>query len=242
MSTRYAIYYAPPEDSPLGALGRHWFGRDASGRQCRRTIAVPGLGAERLRSLLAGPRLYGLHATLKPPFRLAAGMSPEALGEAVAAFARKFVPIPVPALRLGVVGRFVALVPSAPCYLVDGLAAACVAGLDSFRALPSPAELAQRRAAGLTPDQERMLQRWGYPYVFESFRFHLTLTDRIDDAAEREAVMAALAPAVAEMSPGPWLLDAISLFVQAEPGGLFRQRQRCPMAEAGEHSDRRALP
>ncbi len=42
-------------------------------------------------------------------------------------------------------------------------------------------ELQRRRAANLTPRQEFLLMHWGYPYVLDEFRFHMTLTRRLPD-------------------------------------------------------------
>jgi len=42
--------------------------------------------------------------------------------------------------------------------------------------LAAAAELARRRTLRLTAEQDAMLARWGYPYVLEDFRFHMTLT------------------------------------------------------------------
>lgn len=232
MTLRYAIYYTPRPEQPLGALERDWFGRDAAGNRHPRIIRVPGLSAERLEALIARPRRYGLHATLKPPFRLAPGTTAEALQAAVAASAGGSSPIPAPALRLTVLDGFLALVPSTPAPRLDALAAACVAGFDRFRAPPQAGDLMRRRDRSLTPYQEEMLQRWGYPDVFEAFRFHLTLTDRIDDARDRERMAAALAPALAAVTAAPWSLDALSLSVQPEPDGDFVVAARFAFAGA----------
>ena len=48
-----------------------------------------------------------------------------------------------------------------------------------FARPPGAAELERRRKAGLSAAQEKMLLRWGYPYVLDEFRFHLTLTGRL---------------------------------------------------------------
>ena len=66
-----------------------------------------------------------------------------------------------------------------PSAALQALADACVEQLDRFRAPPSDAELARRRRASLTPRQDAMLVRWGYPYVFDTWFFHMTLTRRL---------------------------------------------------------------
>ena len=81
--------------------------------------------------------------------------------------------------------------------MVADLAQACVETFEPFRAPLAEEELARRRAVPLSARQEANLERWGYPYVAEDFRFHMTLTARLF-GAELSAVEAALAPAVAE--------------------------------------------
>ncbi|MEX2455572.1 MAG: DUF1045 domain-containing protein, partial [Rhodospirillaceae bacterium] len=86
-------------------------------------------------------------------------------------------------------------------------------------------ELARRRAAGLTPAQNALLQRWGYPYVLEEFRFHITLTGRLDaDARPRfeKALESALAPALGR----PLTVDSLCLFVQPAPDARFHLHRR----------------
>ena len=64
--------------------------------------------------------------------------------------------------------------------------------LDPFRAPLTPSERARRRPEDLDPRRRALLDRWGYPHVFEAFRFHMTLTGRLADDA-REAWRARLA-------------------------------------------------
>ena len=208
---RYALYYTPPPGSALACFGAAWFARKA-----------PCLDA---------PRRYGFHGTLKAPFRLAAGASEAGLLRAVESFAGGRAAFSGPALRLSVLAGFLVLAPSRPCGALDRLAADCVAAFDRFRAPPDGAELARRRRAGLSARQEALLRRWGYPYAMEAFRFHMTLTGRLDDAglgrerAEAEAMLAGPAPALR--------IDAVSLMVEAAEGAAFRLRRRCEFAAPG---------
>ena len=50
---------------------------------------------------------------------------------------------------------------------------------DRFRAPITEAEIERRNPDQLSPAQFRYLCQWGYPYVFEAFRFHMTLTGRV---------------------------------------------------------------
>jgi hypothetical protein len=114
-------------------------------------------------------------------------------------------------------GGFIAIVPSEPSAALADLAAATVSALDAFRAPPSEAELARRRKARLSDRQEALLLRWGYPYVMEEFRFHLTLTGRLaDDAADR--ARDALARHFAEIIPRPWTIGSLCLMGEDAEG------------------------
>ncbi|PKP65441.1 MAG: phosphonate metabolism protein, partial [Alphaproteobacteria bacterium HGW-Alphaproteobacteria-8] len=71
---RFALYYAPPP-GPLADFAADWLGWDATaGREMPHPI-VPGLPGP-VEELTRAPRKYGLHGTLKPPFRLAQGATP----------------------------------------------------------------------------------------------------------------------------------------------------------------------
>src|SRR5262245_34688500 len=199
--TRYALYWAPDTDSALAGLGRAWLGRDAEGCAVPPRPALEGFESGRLETLTAEPRRYGLHATLKAPFALAAGSDRAALRAVLATFAAETAAVLLPTLALRRLDRFLALVPSQPCPTLEELAARCVVAFDRFRRPPAPAELARRRAAGPDPAAEAYLLRWGYPYVFDRFRFHVTLTGPLD-AAEADRLMpplaALFAPAIRE--------------------------------------------
>ena len=104
---------------------------------------------------------------------------------------------------------------------MNALAVAAVDQLDAFRAPPSDAELAKRRRAGLTPRQEALLKRWGYPYVMEEFRFHMTLTGRLG-GEERAVVGNILQEVSAPLLRDALRIDAVSLFQQPGRSAPFR--------------------
>ena len=143
------------------------------------------MGDAELRALTEAPRQYGFHGTFKAPFRLADGADVQHLHAALSTFARRQASFALRGLRLRAIGEFLALVPSEDSPPLSRLAEACVTEFDAFRAPPEPADLAKRHAAGLTPRQTELLARWGYPYVMDEFRFHLTLTASIPDEASR---------------------------------------------------------
>lgn len=228
-AARYALYFAPVPDTPLHRFGSAWLGRDAATGRPVPQPEVPGVTPERLAEITRPPALYGFHATLKPPFRLAGGCSEAGLLEAVAALAGERQPFAAPALTLAVIDGWRALVLQARCPEMQALCDEMVAALDPFRRPPDEAELARRLAAGLTPRQEALLRRWGYPYVFDEFRFHMTLTSRLD-AAEGARIDAALAALAAPHLCDPLAVDGVALFRQPGPGEPFRLLRRFPFA------------
>ena len=181
---------------------------------------VPGLTAAEVETATAAPRRYGFHATLKPPFVLAEGRTRDDLEQAAADFCRTRAAVALPVLRLASLDGFLALVPSAPYDAARELAADCLRGFDAFRAPPSREETARRRAAGLSPRQADFLETWGYPYVLEEFRLHLTLTERLPEARRRrfEPVLSQLfEPALA----APPAIDGLALYHEVRPGAPF---------------------
>jgi hypothetical protein len=134
-------------------------------------------------------------------------------------------PFDLPPLSVQDLFGFLALRETAPSAPLQALADACVERLDCFRASPSDAELARRRRANLTPRQDAMLVRWGYPYVFDAWFFHLTLTRRLS-AAEKQVFRPAAEDWFARAIATPRRVGDICLFVQPAPGAPFVIRQR----------------
>ncbi|MBM3489756.1 MAG: DUF1045 domain-containing protein [Alphaproteobacteria bacterium] len=229
MSRRIALYFAPASGSALAEFGARWLGRDALEDRALAQPRLVGIAPERLTAITASPRHYGFHATLKPPFALSAGQSAQAVHRAAAAFARRQPAFALPALRLVSLGGFLALVPAAPSRQLRLLADACVVEFDGFRARPGAAELTRRRASGLSQRQDALLARWGYPFVLEEYRFHLTLTERLAEP-ERTQVLHALAPLCEPFCQSPLGIDALTLFEQTERARDFVISARYPFA------------
>ncbi|WP_331294670.1 DUF1045 domain-containing protein, partial [Methylobacterium radiotolerans] len=99
-----------------------------------------------------------------------------------------------------------------------------------FRAPLTEAERAKRRPERLDPRGRALLARWGYPYVFEAFRFHMTLTDALPEA-ERAPWHRRLSAAYAAAGPEPLRIDAVSLLTQ-DGSGPFRLLARLPFGDA----------
>ena len=212
---RHAIYFAPAP-GPLARFGAEWLGWEPeAGAEVGPPAGLPpGLAARRA-EVTGEPRRYGFHATLKAPFRLAEGTTIAALDAAAAALAAGQAGFDLP-LRVAAVGRFVALVPAGDGGAVEDVAGLCVVGLDRFRAPLTEAELARRRAGGLDDAGEARLARWGYPWVLDRFRFHMTLTGALGD--DRGAMVAALAGVLAPLLATPVAIDAICRFSEGADG------------------------
>ena len=132
-------------------------------------------------------------------------------------------PVRVPELVIRRLGRFFALVPNERVDALDALADRIVADFEPFRAPLSEADIARRRAAGLTLDEETNLIRWGYPYVFDAFRYHMSLTGRVPKE-DAEAMEAELKRHFAEFDGKPYVLDRLAVFVEPERGAPFLVR------------------
>ncbi|MBR0651572.1 DUF1045 domain-containing protein [Roseomonas terrae] len=220
---RLALYWAPEQDDALHVQGSTWLGRDAATGEAMAQPAVDGVD---LAQLTADPRGYGLHATLKPPFRLAHGYA--AAREAAAALAASTAPFELPPLSVHDLDGFLALREDAPCPALHAFADACVTRLDDHRTPADAAEIARRRPERLTEAQREHLARWGYPYVFGEWRFHVTLTRRLT-AGEKAIVMPAVTAYLGDVPGVPRRVSAISLFVQPSPGAPFTIAERLPL-------------
>jgi putative phosphonate metabolism protein len=227
---RYAIYAAPRAGDRLADVGAALLGYYAESGAEVPQLVPDGLDPADWREITEEPRRYAFHGTLKAPFRLADGTTEEELLATAKAFAaaQPAMDVPLHLSRMG--GRFLALVPVAPMPDLDKLADDAVEKFDRFRAPPNGAELARRLAAPLTERQRGHLERWGYPYVLEDFRYHMTLTGPLPP--ERiEAVEAALAATVRrELGQRPVLrLRSIAVFVQPAADVRFRLQADLPL-------------
>ncbi|VVD98534.1 hypothetical protein PCA20602_02019 [Pandoraea capi] len=234
---RFAVYYAPPPGSCWWNEGSRWLGRDAiTGRELQ-APNVPGL-SRALHDLSVDPRRYGLHATLKAPMRLAPQAQLSDLAGIATAVAARHAPFDL-VVHTDVIGTengkragFVALRPKTGSdgeKAVNAVAADCVEAFDALRAPLTDAELARRNPELLTSRQREYLAQWGYPYVFDEFRFHVTLSDRVD-AADANVITDWWQPRVDAL--GPMRVDSLAIFVQPTPGEPFHGFERFAFGKA----------
>jgi putative phosphonate metabolism protein len=218
---RYAIYYTAAQGSALDRFGASLLGYDAYGGD---ELPFPDGVMQTIpdwRDLTHDPRKYGFHATLKAPMALADGKAEAQLAAACELFADLVRPVPVIQPVVDSISGFIAVIPAEPSAELELLAADATKAFDPFRAPLGPEDRARRNPAALTPRQRDYLDRWGYPYVFEEFRFHMTLTGRLP-AERREPVVAMLRSRFAATGIGPLAIDAIALCRQDNPNSRFR--------------------
>ncbi len=219
---RFAIYYAPDAGGFADAAAA-WLGWDLA----RGQAAVQPTHPEGLPDLTAEPRKYGFHGTIKPPFRLAEGVSAADLAQATQALAASLRPVEMDGLELTQIEGFLALLPKGDTRALNALAAEVVRVLDPFRAEMTLAEITRRRPEALSARQRELLAIYGYPFVMEQFQFHLTLSGRLD-----AGIMAALAGAArahfGALLAQPFILADLCLCGEDE-AGQFHLLHRYPL-------------
>jgi len=217
---RYAIYYAPAQGSALDQFGAEMLGYDAWIGAALPFAAGIVEDVPDWRAVTADPRKYGFHATLKAPISLAGGETESGLLSACADFASQGRPIPVITPVVDSISGFIAVIPAERLDELEKFAADCVRAFDSFRAPLTPEERTRRNPSKLTPRQVEYLDRWGYPYVMEEFRFHMTLTGRLDDA-RRGNLVAMLRERFARLKLQKLYVDRLALFRQSDAKACF---------------------
>jgi hypothetical protein len=215
------VYFVPEVHSDWWQAGSQWLGRCAASGASYALPDISGVTSTEFQALTADPRRYGWHATLKAPFTLAAGQSLDALRSAMQALAKRLPAFDLPPLRVSDQGGFLALRPQGDPTQLNDTAAACVQQLHPLAQPLSDAELARRRHAPLTPEQDRLLLAWGYPWVLDQFQFHLSLTGPLGQCSP-EVKAALLQAAQARFETLPVCRFAqMALFIEPERGADF---------------------
>lgn len=218
---RYAIYFAAGADNALSHFGAELLGYDPySGDELSFPQDALHIAPD-WRDVTADPRQYGFHGTLKAPMALAAGKTESELVAACATFAGKARPIPVIRPVVDTISGFIAVIPAEPVDTLQQLAADCVREFDAFRPPLTADDRARRKPDKLSERQRDYLDRWGYPYVMEEFRFHMTLTGRLE-AERRGPILEILRTRFARLKLETLAIDRIALFKQHEAKARFR--------------------
>ena len=224
---RYALYFLPAKGSSLEDFGDSWLGWSVTEG---RVVAHPQIADLPIATLTKRPRKYGFHGTLKAPFRLAKGVRESDLVTEATALVSSKPAFEMPALQITRLGSFLAFIPQQPSAELQQLASSLVRELDTLRAPLNDAELVRRRSAGLTPAQEMLLTKWGYPYVMDEFRFHLTLSGKLQ-ATELQSLKSILQNHTSHLTQTPVHVDDVGLVGEAEDG-RFHLIRRLPLAAA----------
>ena len=227
-SPRYAIYFTPGSGSALARFGASIIGYDSDGGSDVPRLALNAVPPAELISATQAPRRYGFHATLVAPFQLNS-CSEDQLCGGVEEFGAQAGAALLGRLEVSTISGFIALTPREACPAVNGLAARCVEFFDRYRAPLGANDLIRRSAGELSLRQRRNLERWGYPYVFDDFRFHMTLTGRLAPSAQqpfREALADAFRPIAGESHH----IETVSLMRQRDPEAEFEVIARAKLS------------
>lgn len=231
--SRYAIYFTPDATTECAAIWSAWL--DNPGEVLTRCnlwdeaiTSQPDLCQIDLATVTAQARVYGLHATLKAPFRLKQGLGYADLLSASTAIAQRFTSFALPSLEPHWIDSFLALRPAGPCAQIDAIAAACVRELDWLRAPLRPQERARRLQLPLSERQLSLFSEWGYPFVLDEFRFHLTLCDGVANLSESDRQwLERKIRQIHRRCEHDWpAFDALSIFEQTQANSPFVPRHR----------------
>ncbi len=229
---RYAIYYAPTVGSALMRYGNGWLGFDPENGFNANLPVKEKILEYQADKYISSPRRYGFHGTLKPPFSLCKHHDVYELDLALQSLAGELKPATSGPLALKNIGRFICLAPTGDCSEIVQLATSTVKDLDRFRGPQSEAQLAKRRAAGLNTKQESYLQRFGYPYVMDEFRFHLTLTNSLSEG-DLKMIFPLLEELMKEVCREDFRISELCLFADPGENKPFQLLKRYPLSGEG---------
>ncbi|THF49007.1 DUF1045 domain-containing protein [Allorhizobium terrae] len=228
---RYAIYFTPPQGHAFTVTASRWLGRDAFSNASIEQAPVAGFSPDEIKDLTADPRRYGFHATLKAPFSLKDGETQDSLMEGFEQFCANTKTFDIPKVIVDQLGPFFAVVPDQVHPALQDFTASVVQYFERFRAPLSDADMARRKPEKLSERQRQLLEQWGYPYVMEEFRFHMTLTGPVD-AEQSPAMRDALEKTFAEFTHGALPVSGLGLFVEESRGAPFTVLKWLPLKAA----------
>lgn len=220
MSLRYAIYWVPSAEHALWRAGCTWLGRDPT-----EPVTAPAP------ALRGAPWRYGFHATLKAPMRLKPGVSQVQFCEALAVFTAKQPRFAMPGLQLAWLNHFLALRPAQTldrAHPLWRLADACVQDMDVWRATPNANEQLRFQNDTYTAAEQRAALQYGYAYVLEQWRFHMTLSDSLGarQQVQRQTIEQRARSHFTQALAEPLHCTELALFVESQPLAPLRLVQR----------------
>ncbi|MEL7043133.1 MAG: DUF1045 domain-containing protein [Pseudomonadota bacterium] len=219
-SPRYAIYFAPSAETLLWKSGSEWLGRDAySGSPVERR-EFPGTRDEDIDRLTSSASHYGFHATMKAPFVLKEGFTEDQLLKYLESFSLEQSSFEAK-LSVRPLGQFLALRLLSGMEQMRKLHEDCVRKFDKFRAPLTMEDIERRRKANLSPDQDARMLEWGYPYIFDDFRWHMTLSNRILSDSTRDKMLEHVQAFFKDVIAKPILIDGVAVYRQVDLNAPF---------------------
>ena len=221
MTARYALYFSPADQSALSRFGEAVLGRVAAEPRPA-SCSSSFHDTQRWRALTEKPAHYGFHATLKAPFELQPDYTEDQLLNTVAAFCDANFAQPLQTLAPRRLSHFLALTLSDQSAALTEFVQSVVARFEPFRQPLTPDDMQRRLAQDLSPHQEQLLRQFGYPYVADEFRFHMTLSGPLSqgDIDYEHWVDQLFNDTVTESS----VLDHIAVFAQPDRHSAFIQK------------------
>lgn len=229
---RLGIYFVPDPETALYQQASRWLGYDIhGGRELHYDKTLLRINPQH-QQLVAPARRYGFHATLKAPFRLRDGEKVETIVEALHEFSGRFRKFTLPSLQLQTFSSFSCLVPEKTSSEINDIADQLVHDFDKFRSPLTKEELDKRMAKKISTRQLLLLRQWGYPYVFDCYRFHMTLTGTLpSDPLKKNEIQELLARYFEPVLKQPICFNAISLVCEPEPKSCFVHVQQFPLRD-----------
>ncbi len=221
MNERYAIYFAPADDSPLGVFGASVLRRKAGNAQAWYNPDLPYNfdNTDLWLSCIKKPARYGFHATIKAPFELAPGCTADQLLSDVEQFCKNQSVLAMPDLAPRRTRRFDALAFEKQPDAIKAFANKCVEHFEPYRGPLTEADLKRRHQDNLSEEQQHYLDQFGYPYIFNQFNFHMTLSGNMPDADN--GYLQWLSTIYPLMVPETPVLDRLSVFHQPDRNTPF---------------------
>ena len=182
---RVAIYFLPKKNSSLENFGKNLLGRDINKKKkislTRRQKYFINRGFtyfDELKDYCEEPAKYGFHATLKAPFRLKRNVKTKNFYDVISHIAAQHSRFKIKGLKIVYSKKFTFITSRKPNKLLINLENDLVKHLDTFRAELNKTEIKKRIPDSLTFKQNKYLKEWGYPFVFDQFKFHMTLMNQ----------------------------------------------------------------
>jgi hypothetical protein len=148
----------------------------------------------------------------------------------IASIAQAHKPVPLHGLVMQYEGECLAFTLDNPMDAVAAVASHCVQDLRPLSAPLTPVDIARRRRAELSSQQDAYMLQWGYPYVFEEFRWHMTLSGPLTHHSAMQREHFRLGALQHFESLPPMSLDGLALFRESAPGDAFEYVARWPLS------------